>query len=301
MTDGNEADLPILLLGGAGQVGKALAPRLAALGRVVCTTRAEADLERLDELQALVARVRPRLIVNAAAYTAVDDAERDQERCRRINADAPAALAEAAARMDVPFVHYSTNYVFDGEASAPYREDDPVSPLGVYGATKAMGEAAVAAVSGRYLIFRTSGVYGWTGRNFMRRILALAREREELQVVDDQLVAPTPASVVADATVSAVRQVFSTRDGWSGTYHLTSLGETSWFGFAQRILALDPAISEQRTRHLRAVSSAEFPTAARRPRNGLLDNEKFMRQFGVALPSWDVALGRTLAEDSNRA
>ena len=303
MSGAETAERPILLVGARGQVGAALAPRLAALGAVVAVSRAEADLERPDDLRALVRRVRPRAVVNAAAYTAVDDAERDAERCRRINAEAPGVLAEEAERLGAPFVHYSTNYVFDGEAPAPYREDDAVAPLGVYGATKVEGEMAVAAATDAHLILRTAGVYGWAGRNFMRRILALAREREELQVVDDQLVAPTPASVVADATVAAVQQVLTAerKDGLYGIYHLTSGGATSWFGFAERILALDPARAGQRTTRLRAVSSTEFPAAARRPRNGLLDNDKFMRRFGVTLPAWDVALRRTLVEDANRS
>jgi dTDP-4-dehydrorhamnose reductase len=298
---GATAERPILVIGGSGQVGAALVPRLAALGPVVSAGRADADLERPDELRALVRRVRPRAIVNAAAYTAVDDAERDAARCRRINVDAPAVLAEEGARLGAPLVHYSTNYVFDGASRRPYREDDAIAPLGVYGSTKALGESAAAAAWSRTLILRTAGVYGWTGRNFMRRILALAREREELQVVDDQLVAPTPASVVADATVVAVRQVLAGGDELFGTYHLTSCGATSWFGFAERILALDPARAEQRATRLRAVSSTEFPTPARRPRNGLLDNDTFMRRFGVALPDWDVALARTLAEDATRS
>jgi dTDP-4-dehydrorhamnose reductase len=294
---------PILLVGAGGQVGSALAPRLTALGAVVAATRAEVDLERLDELRALVRRVRPRAIVNAAAYTAVDDAERDVARCRRINADAPGVLAEEAARLGAPLVHYSTNYVFDGEARVPYVEEAAAAPLGVYGATKREGEEAVAAATPAHLILRTAGVYGWTGRNFMRRILALAREREELQVVDDQLIAPTPASIVADATVAALGQLLGpgAGDGLFGTYHLTSGGETSWFGFAERILALDPARAGQRTTRLRAVRSTEFPTAARRPRNGLLDNDKFVRRFGVTLPLWEVALRRTLTEDLNRS
>lgn len=295
MTGPDSSVRPLLLIGAAGQVGAALASRLPSLGAVVSATRADADLERPAELRALVERVRPSAIVNAAAYTAVDAAEGDAERCGRINAEAPGVLAEAAARLGVPVVHYSTNYVFDGEAAAPYREDAPLSPLGVYGATKARGEAAVAAANPAHLILRTSGVYGWAGRNFMRRILALAREPEELQVVDDQLVAPTPAALVADATVSALRQVLA-RDGLYGTYHLTSSGVTSWFGFAERLLALDPARAGQRTARLRAVRSTEFPTAARRPRNGLLDNDKFTRRFGVVLPDWDAALRRTLAD-----
>jgi dTDP-4-dehydrorhamnose reductase len=295
MTGDGSAGRPILLLGNGGQVGAALATRLAVLGPVVSAGRADADLTRPAELRTLVRRVAPRAIVNAAAYTAVDAAERDESACHRVNAEAPGVLAEEARRLGAPIVHYSTNYVFDGEAAAPYREDAPTAPLGVYGRTKALGELAVAAATPAHLILRTSGVYGWTGQNFMLRILALGREREELQVVDDQLVAPTPASMVADATVAAMRQVLDGRAGY-GLYHLTTTGATSWHGFAERLLALDPSRGEQRVKRVVAVRSEQFPTAARRPRNGVLDNDKFQRQFQVALPDWESELRRTIAE-----
>jgi dTDP-4-dehydrorhamnose reductase len=297
MTASGTAERPILLFGAGGQVGTALAPRLAALGPVVTAVRADADLTRPDELRALVRRVAPRAIVNAAAYTAVDAAERDEARCRQVNVDAPAVLADEAARLSAPIVHYSTNYVFDGAAAEPYREDDSTAPLGVYGLTKALGERAVAAANPAHLVLRTAGVYCWAGQNFMLRILALAREREELQVVGDQLVAPTPASIVADATVGALRQVLAGggHEGY-GIFHLTTGGATSWHGFAERILALDPSRGEQRVKRVRAVRSDEFTSAARRPKNGVLDNDKFQRQFGVALPDWESALHRTIAE-----
>ena len=292
-------DRPILLLGAAGQVGMELVPRLAALGRVVAATRADADLERAEELVALVRRVEPAVVVNAAAYTAVDDAERDEARCLRVNTDAPAVLAQEAARLGAPIVHFSTNYVFDGNAATPYVEDDPIAPLGVYGATKAAGEVAVQAANPAHLILRTSAVYAPTGRNFVRRILALAREREELQVVDDQLVAPTPAFALADATVTMLGHLLAARrDDLFGVYHLTSAGAATWFAVAERILALDPAPGEQRTTRLRPVRSEAFPTPARRPLNGLLNNDKAMRRFGVALPSWDASLQRALAGDA---
>ena len=288
---------PILLFGAAGQVGSALAPALARLGDVKCVVRADADLEEPAQLRSLVRRVAPRLIVNAAAYTAVDDAERDAERCRRVNADAPKVLAEESARLGAPLVHFSTNYVFDGEATEPYREDDPVSPLGVYGLTKAVGEQAVATANPAHLILRTSGVYAKTGRNFMLRILALARERDELQVVDDQFVAPTSASLVAEATVAAVTAAMARGEGSHlfGTYHLTTSGATSWLGFAERILALDPQPETQRARRLRGTSSADFPTPARRPKNGLLNTDAFARAFDFPLPTWDDELRRTMA------
>ncbi len=288
---------PILLFGADGQVGSALASALARLGGVRCAVRADADLEEPAQLRVLVRRVAPRLIVNAAAYTAVDDAERDAERCRRVNADAPKVLAEESARLGAPIVHFSTNYVFDGEAAEPYREDDPLAPLGVYGLTKAAGEQAVAGANPAHLILRTSGVYAWRGRNFMLRILALARERDELQVVDDQFVAPTSASLVADATVAAVTAAMAVGEGSDlfGTYHLTTTGATSWLGFAERILALDPQPETQRAKRLRGTSTADFPTPARRPKNGLLNTDAFARAFDFALPAWDDELRRTMA------
>ena len=292
---------PILLLGAAGQVGAALAARLTRVGPLVSATRADADLERPRELRALVRRVGPALIVNAAAYTAVDDAETDEARCRRINVDAPAVLAEESARLDAPIVHYSTNYVFDGAASAPYGEDDLVAPLGVYGMSKYDGERAVASANPAHLILRTSGVYGWNGRNFMLRILALAHEREELQVVDDQFVAPTPASAVADSTVEAVSRVLRPGgDRAYGTYHLTAAGATTWHGFAERVLSLDPARASHRTRRLVGVRTEAYPTAAARPRNGVLNNDRFTRRFGFAIPDWEAELRRTFAEHSHR-
>jgi dTDP-4-dehydrorhamnose reductase len=288
---------PVLLLGSTGQIGRLLATGLDQLGRVVCAARGDADLERPDVLRALVRRLEPGLVVNAAAYTAVDDAEHDRERCARINAEAPGVLAEEAATLGAPIVHFSTNYVFDGQADQPYDEDAPTAPLSTYGDTKRRGEIAVADATRAHLIFRTAAVYGWTGRNFLRRILALAHEREELQVVDDQFVAPTPARVVADATITALRVLLATSEGARpyGTYHMTSSGGTSWFGFAERILALDPQRMDQRVKRLRPTSSADFHAAALRPRNGLLSTDRAARAFGLVLPAWNDELRRMMA------
>lgn len=294
MTGGARQAGPILLLGAAGQLGSALAPRLARLGRVVRATRADADLERPDDIRALVRRVDPRLVVNAAAYTAVDDAERDEARCTRLNAVAPTVLAEETARLGAPLVHFSTNYVFDGSQVAPYTEGVSTSPLSVYGATKADGERGVAGANPRHLVIRTAAVYGRAGRNFMRRMLDLAREREELRVVDDQFVSPTPAWVLADATLAAVTGLCEGREGARGTFHVTTSGSASWYEFTQRILALDPDQAAQRVRRLVPVGTAEYPTPARRPPNGVLAVERFEREFGHRLPSWEEALQRTL-------
>lgn len=289
------APAPILLLGAGGQVGSALVRPLARLGEVRCASRADADLEQPEQVRRLVRQVAPRLLVNAAAYTAVDAAERDQERCLRVNADAPRVMAEETARLGVPLVHFSTNYVFDGASTEPYRETDPVSPLGVYGRTKALGESAVAAANPDHLILRTSAVYGWTGHNFLLRILAMASEREELRVVNDQFVAPTAASTVADATVAALAGVLTDRGRPRfGTYHVTCTGATSWHGFAERIVALDPRPDRRRLKRLLPSATSDFPAAARRPRNGLLDTDAFTRTFGYAPPSWDDDLRRTM-------
>jgi dTDP-4-dehydrorhamnose reductase len=291
---------PVLLFGAGGQVGGALVPLLTALGPLVAPSRADADFDLPLGLRSVVRNTNPRLVVNAAAYTAVDDAEGDEARCLRVNAESPAVLAEETARLGVPIVHYSTNYVFDGAASRPYREDDSATPINVYGRSKLLGEQAMAA-NASHLILRLAGVYAPTGRNFMRRMLDLAREREELRVVEDQLVAPTPASAVAEATVTILR---STAGGSvampNGIYHLTSAGSTSWFGFAKRIVELDPDRSGQRVRRMIPVATEAFPTAARRPLNGLLDTGKCARELGVVLPDWERELERTMSEYAQR-
>jgi dTDP-4-dehydrorhamnose reductase len=286
---------PILLFGAGGQLGVALEPKLAQLGAVVAVTHADVDFERTAELEAYVARLRPRLVVNAAAYTAVDAAESDLSRCMAVNASAPAILAEATARLDVPLVHYSTNYVFDGLKSTAYAEDDPPAPRSVYAATKLEGERLIAAANPRHLILRTSALYARHGRNFVCRMLSLSRERDELRVVDDQFVSPTPAWLVADVTAAALQ--FFDRPGspW-GVFHLTTTGSVSWHAFAERILELDPDRAAQRARSVVPMRTAEYPTPARRPPNGVLDVTKLERTFGVVLPSWDAALRATLVE-----
>jgi dTDP-4-dehydrorhamnose reductase len=300
VTNADRSARPILLVGAGGQLGSALATRLGRLGPLVCSTRADVDLERPDDIRSLVRRVAPSIVVNAAAYTAVDDAERDQVRCAQLNAIAPTVLAEEAARLDAPLVHFSTNYVFDGAQRAPYDETAPTSPLSVYGATKAEGDRGVAGASRRHVIVRTAAVYGGAGRNFMRRMLALARERDELRVVDDQLVSPTPVWMLADATLTVVDRLRTRDHGVAGIYHVTTVGAASWYEFTRRILALDPDRATQRVRAVVAVASADYPTPARRPPNGVLDVARFERDLGVQLPRWDDALGRTLGRDACR-
>ncbi len=285
---------PVLLFGSGGQLASELAPRLEALGSVVALDQRDADFNAPDSLRPFVRELRPWLVINAAAYTAVDAAESESEACFRVNAQAPGVLAEETALLRVPIVHFSTNYVFDGGLDRPYREDDRAAPLSVYGRSKLLGEAALA-VNPAHLILRLAAVYASAGRSFVRRILDLSREREELRVVEDQFVAPTPASAVAAATVGIVGGALDgTREPRGGVYHLTCAGSTSWYGFAERILALDPRREEQRVQRLLPISSGEFGAAAPRPRNGLLDCGRAARELAITLPDWEWELERAL-------
>jgi dTDP-4-dehydrorhamnose reductase len=269
---------------------------LAPVGRVVAPLRSELDLSDADAIRTTVRDVRPAFIVNAAAYTAVDRAESDAVTCAAINAEAPRVLAEEAARLGAPMVHYSTDYVFDGSKRAPYREDDPAKPLNIYGATKETGDRAVADAGGRYLVLRTSWVYGAHGSNFLRTILKLAREREELRIIDDQTGAPTWSRRIAEATATLIARMCESEAAPSGTYHLTSSGSTTWYRFAAAILAGDPRAAEQVCRRLVPITSAEHGSPARRPRYSVLDNGKLARDFGISLPSWESELALVLAE-----
>ena len=293
----------ILLLGANGQGGYELRRSLAPLGEVVCATRdgrladdggaacEVADLDRPDTLPALVERIGPDVVVNAAAYTAVDRAESEREAAFRANAEAPGALAGACARRDALFVHYSTDYVFDGTATRPYREDDPVAPLGVYGESKLAGERAVQASGARHMVFRTAWVYADRGRNFMLTMLRLAAERDELRVVADQAGTPTPAALIADATAAMLRRPFA----GSGLWHLTAGGGTTWHGFAEAIVERAHVLGRiPRRPRVLPITSAEYPTPARRPAWSRLDCSKFERDAGFRLPDWSHALHAVL-------
>ncbi len=288
---------PILLVGAGGQIGRRLAPALLALGPVGTVTRADVDLERPDDIRRMVRATQPRLFVNAAAYTAVDAAESDAARARAVNADAAEVLAIEAASMGAAIIHLSTNYVFDGRQAQAYREDDEPHPLGVYGETKLAGERAVAAANDAHAIVRTAAVYDSTGANFLVRIRELAREREELRVVDDQYVAPTPATIVADGVAAIARRMLSGDAHACGIVHLTTRGAASWYEFALRVLAADPDRARHRCRSVLAVTSAEYPSAARRPANGILDTAKFESRFGMTLPTWEEAFTAFQAKD----
>jgi dTDP-4-dehydrorhamnose reductase len=288
------------VVGANGQVGYEVVRELATLGRVVALTRAECDLADPPAAAAAVRAARPAVVVNAAAYTAVDRAEQDEAACRAANADAPALMAAAA--VGVPFVHYSTDYVFDGTKDAPYQEDDAPNPLGVYGRTKLDGERGVAAANPAHLVFRTSWVYAARGQNFVRTMLRLARERDELRVVADQVGAPTWARSLAAATAQVVGAALRAPEGpaaWvaarSGVYHLTAAGSTSWHGFAEAILTADPARAEQRARRVVPIATTDFPTPARRPANSRLDCSRAEARLGLSIPDWRDQLALALA------
>ena len=291
--------MKLLLLGGNGQVGRELRRSLPALGEVVVATRdgdaadVVADFDAPESLAALIAGIAPDVVVNAAAYTAVDKAETDAEAAFRINAEAPAAIAQACAASGALLAHYSTDYVFDGTASRPYREDDATAPLGVYGASKLAGEEAIRASGARHAILRTAWVYAPHGRNFLLTMLRLAGERDDLRVVADQFGAPTPAAWIADATAEIIRRGVVA----SGTWHLVADGETSWHGFAEAIVDGAHALgSIARKPRVVAIPTSDYPTPAKRPAYSVLDTGRLQRDFGIAPPDWRAGLRRTLGE-----
>ncbi|TNF62038.1 MAG: dTDP-4-dehydrorhamnose reductase [Burkholderiales bacterium] len=297
--------MKILLLGKNGQVGWELQRSLAPLGELVALDRAGdadrrlcGDLQDLDGLRSTVHALQPDVIVNAAAHTAVDRAESEPELARRLNAEAPSVLAEAARATGAWLVHYSTDYVFDGSGTEPWREDATTGPLNVYGRTKLEGEHAIARACPRHLVLRTSWVYAARGGNFARTMLRLAAEREQLTVIDDQLGAPTGAELIADVTAHAIRQLRQ-RPQDAGIYHLAATGATSWHGYARFVLdaarALRPDM-KLAVRDLAAVPSSAFPTPARRPHNSRLDSRRLQDVFGLRLPPWQEGVMRMLTE-----
>jgi dTDP-4-dehydrorhamnose reductase len=284
----------ILLFGKDGQLGRALAPLLSARGELVALGRAEADFADPDAVKTAVRDSQPKLIVNAAAYTAVDKAESEPELAMRVNAWSVGVLGEAAAEVGARLVHYSTDYVFDGTKAAPYVEEDAPHPLNVYGESKLAGENALLDSGAQALVLRTSWVYAAAGKNFVQSMLRIGRERSaggnssaELRIVDDQVGAPTSAEDVAAATVA----ILDKWQGERGVYHLTAAGAVSWAGFAREIFA-QAGMAVQ----VVPIASAEYPTAARRPRNSRLDCAEVAREFGVRLPAWQNGLRRVLAE-----
>ncbi len=295
----------ILLLGANGQVGHELRRSLAPLGEVIATTRdgmldgvagERADFNQPESLPMLIGRVAPDVVVNAAAYTAVDRAESERDAAFRANSEAPRQLAQACAASDVLLVHYSTDYVFDGHGTRPYREEDPTAPLGVYGASKLAGERAIQESGCRHLIFRTAWVYGNHGANFMRTMLRLGSEREKLNVVADQFGTPTPAHLIADVTA----RILERGNSRTGIWHLTCGGKASWYEFVVKIFegASRRGILQKGVSVL-PIASSEYFTPARRPGYSCLDISKLIRDFEIEVPDWEAGLDQVLDSRSS--
>ncbi|WP_295979525.1 dTDP-4-dehydrorhamnose reductase [uncultured Variovorax sp.] len=294
--------MKLLLLGKGGQVGWELQRSLAPLGELVAldfdSTDFHADFSRPEELADTVLKVRPDVIVNAAAHTAVDKAESEPEFARKLNATSPGVVAEAAQQIGALMVHYSTDYVFDGSGTTPWKEGDATGPLSVYGSTKLEGEQLVARHCAKHLIFRTSWVYAARGGNFAKTMLRLAKERDKLTVIDDQFGAPTGAELLADVTAHAIRATLQDPSK-TGLYHAIAGGETTWYGYARFVLEM----AQQAGVELKAgpdavepVPTSAFPTPAKRPHNSRLDTSKLQTTFGLRLPPWQEGVSRMLRE-----
>lgn len=293
--------MKILLLGKDGQVGWQLQRSLAPHGTVVACGRGQCDLADLDQVRRVVREVAPQVIVNAAAYTAVDKAETETDLARRVNAEAPGLLAEESARLGGLLIHYSTDYVYDGENASPYTEGDPTSPQSAYGRTKLAGEEAIRAASERAVIFRTSWVFGARGGNFVKTILRLARDKDSLNVVDDQVGSPTPAALIATVTgisLAMLRQGRGLEEGEKRLYHLAAARPVSWCEFARTIVGLASGMPgfelKLKPETIRAIPSSDYPTPARRPRNSRLDCTRLEQDFGLQMPDWQPYLERML-------
>jgi dTDP-4-dehydrorhamnose reductase len=280
--------MKVLLTGSTGQVGYELARSLQGVGEVVAVDRNVMDLSNLDQVREVIRSVQPQLIVNPAAYTAVDKAESESELAYRINAEAPGVMAEEAKKLGAALVHYSTDYVFDGSQPSARVEDDAVGPLSVYGASKLAGEQAIAAAGIPHLIFRTSWVYGMRGKNFLLTMLRLAKERDELRVVADQHGAPTWSRTIADTTAQVLSQARASGNAWwdqnSGIYHLSAQGQTTWHEFTQAIIE-EAGLSC----NVLPITTADYPTPAKRPQYSVMSSERLMARF-CHLPDWKTAL-----------
>ena len=284
--------MKILVTGRNGQVGGALQHALAGLGEIVTLDRTQLDLTNVDATREVIRTIRPNLIVNAAAYTAVDLAETDEALAYRINTEAPEVIAEEAKRLGAGMIHYSTDYVYDGGKSGAWLETDATGPLSAYGRSKLAGEQAITAVGLPHVILRTSWVYGLHGKNFLLTMLRLAQSRPELSIVNDQVGAPTWSVTIAEATASIIKKFpdLSAVEHVSGIYHLCARGQTSWFGFAEKIFA-HSLIQQKPTLH--PITTADYPTPAVRPKNSVMNTDKFEQTFAT-LPTWDAALGDCL-------
>jgi len=285
-------NLPVILvIGKIGQVGWELRRTLAALGKVVAVDFPDIDLTNPDSITKWVRDTRPQVIVNAAAYTAVDKAETDFDRCNRINGIAPGIIAEEAKNASALLVHYSTDYVYDGSKTTSYTESDLPNPLGAYGRSKLAGDNAITQVDGNHLIFRLCWVYGARGQNFMLTMMRLAREREQLRIVRDQFGCPTWSRLIAETTTLALRQSLLAKDPleFKGLYHLAASGQTTWHGFADAIIRLMPA-EGRKCQSIEGITTAEYPLPAKRPAYSVLSCEKLKSTFGLQLPDWEESL-----------
>lgn len=289
--------MKVLINGRNGQVSHELQRRLGGVGELIVLGRDQLDLAQPDQIRRQVQNIRPDLIINAAAHTAVDLAESEPQAAFAINAIAPGILAEEALALDIPLIHYSTDYVFDGLKAGPYNEDDRPNPLGVYGKSKLAGEQAIRDVQGKHLILRTSWVYSTHGRNFLLTMQRLLQEKPELRVVADQIGAPTWAGTIANSTLALIEHWQANEEANWGTYHLSAQGETSWFGFAQ---AIGEALRQQGKpcAALLPIPSSDYPTPAARPLNSRLDCSRLQRDWGVSQPDWQTALRECLTEQT---
>jgi dTDP-4-dehydrorhamnose reductase len=285
----------ILLFGKVGQVGWELRRTLAPMSRLVCVDYPEVDFTNPDSIRGWMRETSPDIVINAAAYTAVDKAEIETAIATKINGDAPGIMAEEAKRRRALLVHYSTDYVFDGTKTSPYVEDDPPNPLGAYGRTKLAGDQAIQQAGGDYFIFRLCWVYGARGSNFMLTMMKLAREREKLRVVADQVGCPTWSRMIAETTAQAILRANTTGDAGAlrGVYHLCASGQTSWHGFARAIIDQLPE-EGKKCREVEAITSAEYPTPTKRPAYSVMSCAKLERAFGLRLPDWHDSLRQLL-------
>jgi len=297
--------MKILLLGKNGQVGWELQRSLAPLGELIALDRQaldglSGDLSDIDTLRTTIRQIKPDVIVNAAAYTAVDKAESDIELADRVNGQASQAMAEEALSLGAWLIHYSTDYVFSGQGSTPWQETDAVAPVNHYGASKLAGEQAITASGCKHLIFRTSWVYGARGNNFAKTMLRLAADRESLSVIADQIGAPTGADLIADVTALAIQQVLL-RPELAGLYHLAASGEVSWYGYASHVIAFAQANGEDlAVTAINPIETTAYPTPARRPLNSRLNTQKLRDNFSLHLPDWQSGVTRMLREVLNK-
>lgn len=289
------APLRILISGQQGQVSQALQQRLQNMGELIVLGRDQLDLSQPESIRPVVRDIKPDLIINAAAHTAVDQAESEPDLAFAINATSPGVFAEEAAALGIPLIHYSTDYVFDGSKAGAWVESDAPNPLGVYGSSKLAGERAIAAAGGQNLILRTSWVYSLTGRNFLLTMQRLLQEREKLSIVADQIGAPTWAGTIAASTGALIERWRDGAPGAWGVYHLTASGETSWFGFAEAI-GQQLINSGKPCAVLEPIASSAYPTPAARPLNSRLDCSLLQREWGVSQPDWHDALLECLAQ-----